>query len=188
MKLLLLFASAFITVYLISFHTPIVVDLGVVIDRSWRIFNGEIPGRDFYCPTTPLTYYLQAGVFHVAQSVIAMKVYLAIQAGILVVLAFIYARKVLLIDKKICYWIVAPMTLAWLPMISLKQPWYDVDAVFFAFLALFCLGFKRPLLAGICCGLAFMCKQTIGAGAIVASIVFILIDDWESILFLFMVC
>src|SRR3989344_6109867 len=50
-------------IYLMSFRSPIIVDFGVLIDRTWRIYLGQVPCRDFYCPSTPLTYWIQALLF-----------------------------------------------------------------------------------------------------------------------------
>ena len=180
----LAFLAAFAYTYRASFHTPIVVDCGVLIDRSWRIFNGQVPGRDFYCPTTPMTYFIQALVFKIfSPKVFWMKVYLGLEMAVLTALAGLIAWKILGLSSKGLLLLVLPVTLVWAPGVHLMIPWYDVDAVFFSFVSLFFLGwaFRHPskneslrlFLAGLAGALSFLSKQNIGGGAAIAGFVFI---------------
>ena len=63
--ILLFSVLTFGLMYVLSFRTPIVMDCGILIDRSYRIFLGQVPYRDFFCITTPLTFFTQALVFKI---------------------------------------------------------------------------------------------------------------------------
>lgn len=180
-------ALTFIWTYWISFKSPIVIDYGILIDRTWRIYLGQIPGRDFYCPTTPLTYLIQSFVFKLfSPKVFWMKIYLSMQMALLSFIVYYYARKILRIDFKFIALIAVPLTIPWSPGIQLNNPWYDVDGVFFSILTLCCLGiglskdgWKQLLfiaVAGACSGLSFLSKQNIGGGCIIAAVLFILLQ------------
>lgn len=176
-------AAVFAWTYFVSFRSPIVVDVGVLVDRSWRIVNGQVPGKDFYCPTTPFTYLAQAFLFKMlSPSVLWSKIYLALQMSAMLLLGGIFYKKVLNCGF-ISFAIALPMTAVWLPGVTIMIPWYDVDATFFSFITLLALGaahsdFSRRgafmAVAGVCAGLSFMSKQNVGGACWVAAGVYIL--------------
>jgi len=182
--LLIFSVVLFYLTYLFSFRSVIVHDYGILIDQSYRIFKGQIMYKDFYFPTTPLTFMIQAALFKIFNpDVFWMKIYLAVMNTILYFIAILLCTKVLKLSSNILLWIVVPITIAWSPGIMLMRPWYDFDANFFAFTALFflALGSIREknyifLIAGFCAGLSACSKQNIGAGSILSAFLFILLQ------------
>ena len=182
-RILLLITAAitFWLTYLFSFRSVIVHDYGILIDRSYRIFMGQIPYRDFNLPITPLTYFIQAAVFKIfSPKVFWMKMSLAFMNMALVGMAIALAWKILKVDFKFLALFVMPAALFWSPGIILMRPWYDFDAQFFAFSTLCLLAYsilsnKRwvILFAGVASGLSILSKQNIGAGSFLLGILFL---------------
>ncbi len=184
----MIFVAALVTfayTYWISFHSTIIVDYGVLIDRTWRIFNGLLPGKDFYCPSTPLTYMIQALVFKIfSPKVFWMKMYLAAQMASLVIVTGLFLWKILKVDA----WALAAglaLAVVWQPGSQLMIPWYDVDGLYFAFITVAGLAMAAErknssgfwiwsALAGISSSLSFLSKQNIGGAAVIGSAAFIL--------------
>lgn len=177
-------AAVFYITYLFSFRSVIVMDYGVLIERSYKIFLGEVPYRDFPLPTTPLTYYLQAAVWKIFNpSIFWMKIYIAAANTLLVLLAVRFAQKIVNLDFRLLALVVVPIAVAWSPGIILMRPWYDFDANFFGFIALFLLASGTFadrksffLLAGASAALSVYSKQNIGAGTTLAGFAFIAVQ------------
>ena len=171
-------------IYLMSFRSPIIVDFGVLIDRTWRIYLGQVPCRDFYCPSTPLTYWIQALLFKIfSPGMFPMKVFLAVEMAVLVGLAGWLAWKVLGAGGKLL-WVLLPVFMVWLPGVHLMIPWYDCDSLFFGFGALCLLaagarteggrgGAVWIFLAGAASGLSFLSKQNVGGASVIAAFAFL---------------
>lgn len=188
--LFLFTAAAFCWTYFVSFRTPIVVDCGVLIDRSWRIFMGQVPGKDFYCPTTPVTYFIQALIFKIfSPEVLWMKIYLAFEMALLTFCTGLFTWKVMNLKFKYIALAVLPLMVVWLPGIHLMIPWYDIDALSFSFVTLCLLGLSFSnfgnreslflFLAGVASGLSFLSKQNIGGGCVIAGIIYILFQPFS---------
>lgn len=145
--------------------------------------NGQVPCRDFYCPSAPLTYFLQALVL--PAGIMGMKLYLALQATITLIVTAWFLHVVLKV-KPIHMAMILPVSVAWLPGFQHMIPWYDVDAGFFCFLTLCALGasyfyskYHYLILAGTMAGLSLLSKQNIGGACFIASICFIAVQDFD---------
>ena len=81
---LAIFSAAFAATHFIAFKRDVPIDLPPLIDRTFRMFHGQLPYRDFYCPTTPGTYLVQAFLWKMfGATVEPMKIYIAALNGIL---------------------------------------------------------------------------------------------------------
>ncbi|MFA6094051.1 MAG: hypothetical protein WCU88_12105 [Elusimicrobiota bacterium] len=149
------------------------VDLFLLMDRPYRVFMGQIPYRDFDCVTTPLTYFIEAGLFRVFGIGFGVsRWYMALQG------AFLSALTVLLLHRfmrlrmsfSAAGGIIAA---AWSTQFISGYPWYGADAIAFILtgLAAFMAAWESRSLAwtflsGLFFSAAFWCKQDLGAAAL----------------------
>ncbi len=189
---LAIFSAAFAATHFIAFKRDVPIDLPPLIDRTFRMFHGQLPYRDFYCPTTPGTYLVQAFLWKMfGATVEPMKIYIAALNGILGVLLFGFLRRLKVAALPSLLFTL--LFLAWSPNTLMSHPWYDSDASACALVFLFCLhralkeeGLHWSLLAGVFSGLAFQFKQNVGMACVLLLAAVLLFelrnkDRWKAL-------
>lgn len=180
----ILFVSAFGATWIAAAGGMVHIDFFVLIERSYRVFLGQVPYRDFTSLTPPLTYLIQAGLFKAfGLSALPALFYICAQNALLCVMAWVFCVKVLGSEESRFWWI-APVILAWSPGLHFPLPWYDIDTFFFSFLELFCLSFAwrdpksgfYPAAAGLFCALSVLSKQNVGAAALAFAFPFFVLN------------
>lgn len=151
------------------------IDLGLFFDCAHRISLGEVPYKDFFIVTAPLTYGVLAVCLKLfGQFYLVSRIYLALQCALLVALTFLFCARALKLGKAQCV-ILAVFQAIWSPQMMVGVFWYDNDSTFLTLLAgIFLLrAWSQPnsllrwsFLGGVSCALAFWFKQDSGAGAI----------------------
>jgi hypothetical protein len=153
-----------------AFHPT---DDGFILGYSWRIFNGEMPYRDFIYMCPPLTPYLHSLTLWLPEgwqfmanrflaylqlsTIIALPSFWAVSARYLKISIFNLALTVIFFF----------ITISFFP----PMPWYTIDGLMFSFLGLTLLLFpfsstslfKKILLAGLASlsiVMAALCKQS----------------------------
>ncbi len=171
------------------------MDMDCIIDRSFRVFSGQVPYRDFFVPTAPLTYFTQAAVWKVlGPSALSMKIYMSVLNGLMAAFLFLFLKNIVRVRPSaiaLCLVLFA----SWSPYSVFPAPWFNSDSSMSACGALLCFCVyhrKGPaywaFLGGFCCGLSFLFKQNDGAGAVLAGGLFMAIAafknrDWKAIVF-----
>jgi|CXWL01.1.fsa_nt_gi hypothetical protein len=150
------------------------VDLGLYFDCAYRMSMGQVPYRDFFIVTAPLTYALLGllmklfGPFYLVS-----RIYVAVQCALLVATTYFFCEYTLKLGKARSAALAVFQTI-WAPQMMVGVIWYDNDVTFLVLLAgIFLLrawsqpkGMRWSFLAGISCGLAYWFKQDSGAGAV----------------------
>ena len=150
------------------------VDLGLYFDCAYRISMGEVPYRDFFIVTAPLTYAVLGllmklfGPFYLVS-----RIYVAVQCGLLVAVTYLFCERALKLGKARSLALAVFQTI-WAPQMMVGVIWYDNDCTFLILLAgIFLLrawstngALRWSFLGGVCCGLSYWFKQDSGAGAV----------------------
>ena len=179
------FIIAYFSAYLTAWRGLFAVDFPVMVDRTYRIFIGQIPYRDFSSLTPPITYWIQAGLFKLfGLSLNHFKIYLSIQNALFCVLNLYFITHIVQLSLKKTIFLL-PLILLWLPAIHFPLPWYDTDPFFFALIGLFvlCFGYQKPTsfiypaFAGLLAVLSFFSKQNVGMMTFMFSIPFFLFQS-----------
>jgi hypothetical protein len=165
-----------------TYHVALFLsDMGAFVDASYRISLGEVPYRDFYLFTTPLTFAtLGACMKLFGQYYLVSRVYAALQCGALVAMTYLFCARALKFDR-LASALLAVFSIVWSPQVMLGSMWYDGDSTFYAFAAgllLYRAWSSKDAaawwsgLGGAACAASFWYKQDIGAGAMFGAALF----------------
>ncbi|MBI2915725.1 MAG: hypothetical protein HYY07_02575, partial [Elusimicrobia bacterium] len=145
-------------------------DLACILDNSFRIFKGQIPYRDFFCPTTPGSYYIQAFLWKCYEpGILTLKLFKATANGVLSVVLLLFLRNLR------TSWIASALCLlvfvAWSPYVLVVEPWFSSDSSAAFMIAALCLfmslkteNFRWNVLVGFFSGCSVLFKQNDGFG------------------------
>ncbi|OGR49201.1 MAG: hypothetical protein A2X37_02475 [Elusimicrobia bacterium GWA2_66_18] len=173
MTALLLVATALI--YIRSGYVPSPGEFGILVERAYRVASGEMIYRDFETFTTPLSYYLQAVPLRLFGPTLGMvRGYIALQGALMTWLCFAVLRKSLGLGR-VESALAAAFGFLWSSQWLTGMPWYSSDAYAFIMAATAALLFVRhdhyergkSFFIGLCCALTFLCKQDLGAAALI---------------------
>lgn len=162
-----------------------IVDISQMLDRSYRLSIGQVPYRDFFALTPPVTFLMQALGFKLfGVTTVFCKYFIAVENTLFCLLALYFCKKFLRLPFGALLYLM-PVILVWSPGLHLPMPWYDNDPFLFGYLQLFalCAALYRPenkalpLLAGLFAGLCFLTKQNVGALAIASGLPFFWLQD-----------
>lgn len=139
-------------------------DFGFFYGYPWRLLQGQIPYRDFYYITPPVSLYWHA----LLQSAVPDRI--AVLAGKLSFLAemlaaawmgALYLARIFDFERmKLPVALLATLGFVWGVHSFPPMPWHTVDGVFFGSAALLAGISGLPLVAGLCAGLCMLTKQS----------------------------
>ncbi len=164
------------------------VDLGLYFDCAYRISLGEVPYRDFFIVTAPMTYAVLGLLMKVfGPFYLVSRIYVAAQCALLVAVTYLFCERSLKLGKARSS-ALAVFQMIWAPQMMVGVIWYDNDATFLILLAgIFLLrawslpnGARWSFLGGMSCGLAFWFKQDSGAGAVAGGLAAVTLMAWEN--------
>lgn len=157
-----------------SFQGFVLFDHSSIIDRSYRIALGQVPYRDYFALTMPLTYFIQAGLLRLfGYHIVVFKASCAVVSGLFGVLTFRVCRRWLGVGLA---GLAGVLACVWAPSAILRFPWYHTDAYLFGLIGTLCFlrAVYRPdgnrnwlILAGICNACSLLAVQNTG-GAVLA--------------------
>ena len=154
---------------------------GIVLKPAIDLANGKMLFRDTFAQYGALTTVMQALAIKVlGEYLIVIKLTTAFFYGLISVLIYLIWSKFLTKKLALFSWLIWLSLAPYLSVVFL--PWSSIYALFFQCLSLYFIlkylntnNKKTILLAGICGGLTFWSKQNVGAYAIAASIVSIVL-------------
>ncbi|MFO1150481.1 MAG: hypothetical protein U1E62_19040 [Alsobacter sp.] len=136
-------------------------DSGFVLSLSWRIWNGQVPFRDFVYIRPDVSPYLHAVTFAFGNYAVMADRWLTVGqiavsalATTSVTLGYLRGR-----DDHALFWSGACCAFVIGAHNFPLYGWHTVDGVFFATLGFFFMDRRRFLLAGVAFMLAGLCKQ-----------------------------
>lgn len=171
-------------------------DSGFIVAAGWRIFNGELPYRDFYYVRPPLPLYLSAFWLWITPDyaqVLSMRLINYYQLLLQVYLSsLILSRFYDFKQLKLNIYPFIIFSFFCTAVGTLYFQWHTTDGIFFAVLGFYILTRPKPLcflhcflhcfFAGICFVLSALCKQNF-AMVIVLALAFSLIQyGWKRTL------
>jgi hypothetical protein len=148
------------------------LDQSIMFDGAWRVFQGQIPYRDFYSAFPPVPFFILAFFFLLFGVDFSAMVIAAAVLNALAIVSVIYVVRVLLPRQAAMAAAGGLLTAVWFQA-PFGTLWFEQTA--FAF-NLFSLVFALSSInnvtrsavwlrisAGICLGIAMLCKQNAGA-------------------------
>jgi len=168
--LVALSAFAFGWVWCVGHRGLFVLDESIIFDGAWRIFQGQVPYRDFVMPFGPITFWLQALLFHLLGVDFSTLVFCA---GLLSVAATLLVVRLLwlLTSRSVAYSLLGGLLTAVWYQAPFGIPWLEQTAFLFDLLALLLvvegrLGARYAAVCffagGIASVLAMLSKQNAG--------------------------
>jgi hypothetical protein len=175
-------------------------DMSITADAGWRIYNGQIPYRDFHMPVGPVTAYMQAFFFIVTGgfSWSAIALHAAAVGAMSIVLVYlvvrVYANSILAL--------LAALVTAYSFYLPVSYPWPDQSAFFMSLIGIAALLLAHKLdqdnkwrlglaaVAGLAVFAALLSKPNIGATvAVLLSVSWLTVaalrarswTDWRSL-------
>jgi len=144
---------------------------------SYRMIEGEVPYRDFFLHTPPVSYLLETGVFSVfGQDFIVGRVTTAITGVLITILLFLVASRV----SDVPFSLVPGLVFIFWGTSHIPYPsfnWHGLLVALGVMLALFKFtdsGKRKFLVAvGILVGLLCLIKQNLGAAAIISVAIYL---------------
>ena len=168
--LIALTGFAFAWVWQVGHRGLFVLDESIVFDGAWRVYQGQVPYRDFVMPFGPVTFWLEALMFHWAGVDFST---LVLTAALLSVIAtLVVVRLLWLLTAGSATWSLLGglLTAVWYQA-PFGIPWMEQTAFLFDWLALLLvvegrLGGRRTsacfVAAGVASALAILSKQNAG--------------------------
>ena len=146
-------------------------DVSAFLDAGYRVSSGQVPYRDFLYCAGPVHLYMHAiflKLFGFTKT--AVQAHLCTISCIMVFLTYVTARREL--NRLVSTLLAVVTVLCFYGPIG--HPWYDQNAWFWMFLAVFTVLLMKPLrsvnharltglLAGCFVALSFFCKSNVGA-------------------------
>src|SRR5688572_16285307 len=59
-------AFAFVFVWFVGHRGVFLLDQSILFDGAWRVFQGQVPYRDFYSAFPPVAFFIQALFFRIS--------------------------------------------------------------------------------------------------------------------------
>jgi len=134
--LLVLFAGAW--VWQVGHRGLFVLDESIVFDGAWRVYQGQVPYRDFVMPFGPMTFWLQALAFRVAGVDFSSLVLTASLLSLLATAVALRLTFVLSGGSRTWSLLGGLLTAVWYAA-PFGVPWMEQTAFFFDLLALLCV-------------------------------------------------
>ncbi len=150
------------------------LDYGTILDRIFRIQSGQYPYHDFWCPTTPGTYFLHSLLSRLGDgSLLPLRISMAGMAALFGASAgTLWNRMTLPFGWKL---FLACFAVLWAPYSVIPLPFYDADALTLVMggLAAYVAWFETRRPVWLCLATAamvgsFLFKQNIGLSAVAA--------------------
>lgn len=135
-------------------------DDGFILASSWRIFNGEVPYKDFISVRPPLSALLHTIWFYILPDkyvFAATRFFMLIQLSASAIF-FVYSIKNIFTPLQ--KYFVIFLGFVFSASTFTPMPWHTVDGIFFASAGIFLLSRKRLFLAGAFIVLAGLAKQS----------------------------
>ncbi len=155
--------------------TPL-LDYAYQVDAAYRIYQGEIPYRDFFLVVAPFTYYLIAFFIHLSNGYVhSVQVMATMTISVVNILLcyFLFTR----ISKSPGVSVMALLPLIFSGHAIYAYPFYDIN-VFLLIIAAFLITirfentYKHARFTGFCCGclvaLTALVKQNVGLAFLAA--------------------
>lgn len=161
-------------------------DMSITADAGWRIYNGQIPYRDFHMPIGPVTAYIQAFFFVLTGgfSWFAIALHAAVVGAVSIVLVYSVAR----LYSNAMIGLLAALVTAYSFYLPVSYPWPDQSAFFTSLVGIAAFLFAQKLdpenkwrfklasVAGLAVFAALLSKPNIGA-----TIAVLLTVSWISV-------
>ena len=141
-------------------------DEGCIITASMRILNGELPYKDFFLHTPPITYYAIAAAFKIFGSyLIVARVLTAIIGILIALLLYLISRRIM----PSAYALIAPLIFMVWGTSQVPNPDYAWFGLLFSLISIYAFAYflehENPwciITAGIFSGISFLSKQNLG--------------------------
>ena len=143
------------------------MDHGIVFNGAYRIMNGQIPYRDFYIPTGPVVYYIQAFFNYIfGLNLIALAMHTTSMALVLCLYYYCILRRDL--NKAVSLVLAYYLFMSFCGLINF--PHHNLASFFFFLLSVLVLvdkpstelSLKRTFFLIVLCLLSFFSKQDVG--------------------------
>ena len=139
-------------------------DFGFFYGYPWRLLQGEVPYRDFYYITPPLSLYLHAlrlAVTPDGAAILAGKLCFFVEMLAAAWMGAFFLARVFDFDRlRLSLPLVATLGFVWGVHSFPPMPWHTIDGVFFGSAALLAGIAGPPFLAGLLAGLCALTKQS----------------------------
>lgn len=153
-------------------------DEGYIVTSSMRILAGELPYRDFFIHTPPLTFYAVAGVFKIfGQSLIVARLFTAVIGLAIAILLYLISLKII---PSVRYALIPPIIFMFWGTAQVNYPSFAWFGLLFALASAYSvvLFFEKktvlPLIcAGLLAGVSFISKQNLGLCVFAVSVPFL---------------
>ena len=153
---------------------------GYILTASMRILNGELPYKDFFLHTPPITYYAVAAVFKIFGSyLIVARILIAILGLSIAILLYLISGKIM---PKI-YAFIPPLIFMFWGTGQVNIPSFAWFGLLFALVSVYAfisfLDHENSWLiitAGLFSGFSFLSKQNLGFCLLIVFIMFFMID------------
>lgn len=161
-------------------------DSGQLVYPGWRVARGAVPYRDFVHLYGPGYHYLSGWLFRLfGEDLLVLRVSMVFWKAAQATLVWLCARRVAPAGIATGVWLVVVALFGLpLPVFSATYAGHHGMALVLAGVLAIAAGERRPIaayaVAGLCFGLAATFKQTIGAFAFVAAVLFLLTERGES--------
>ena len=155
-------------------------DEGYILTASMRILNGELPYKDFFLHTPPLTYYAVAAVFKIfGQQLIAGRILTVIIGLLIALLLYLISRRIM----SLAYALIPPLIFMSWGTGQVNIPSFAWFGLLFALGSVYAfIAFMdhedswSMMIAGIFSGLSFLSKQNLGLCTLAVFMIFLIIN------------
>lgn len=162
-------------------------DEGYILTASMRILHGELPYKDFFLHTPPVSYYAMAALFRIfGQQLIVARVATVVIGLLISILLYLISLKIM--TRKAA--LISPLIFMFWGTAHASYPSFAWFGLLFALISLylFILSLEREHFwyifgAGFFIGMSFLSKQNIGTCTLIVFILFLLVDRLLSAYF-----
>lgn len=183
--LLIIFAVIFLYLTAFSIFRINDTDEGYILTSSMRILNGQLPYRDFFIHTPPVTFYAIAGLFRVfGQSLIAARIFTSLIGLLISILLYLISLRII---PSVRYALIPSLIFMFWGTAQVNYPsfaWFGLlFALASAYLFVLFLDRRSAVLligAGLLSGISFMSKQNLGLCVFVTLALFVIVNRFFS--------